>query len=69
MPRDILLQLILDEQAATSTFNNFNSFKQLSKLVNSMHYLELKDTKVKDKVLNIKKRIKSLYRPLHSPTK
>lgn len=69
MPRDILLQLTLDEQVATSTFNNFNSFKQLSKLVHSMHYLELKDTKVKDKVLNIEKRIKSLYSPLHSPTK
>lgn len=48
-----------------SRLQHLLSFKQLSKLVHSSHYLELKDTKVKDKVLNIENRIKSLYIPLH----
>lgn len=53
VPKYFLLQLILDEQVATS----IEQFKQLPTLVHSIHYIELKDTKVKDKLLNTESRI------------
>lgn len=64
MPKDVLLQLILDEQFATSI-----EFKTTVQALHSIHYHELKDTKVKDKVLNTENRFKPLYTPLNFSTK
>jgi len=45
------------------------NFQLLSKLLHSFQYLDFKETRVKDEVLNTERRIKSPHIPLHSLTK